>query len=177
MKMMEEEGASYPALRRAFARYCDGLKGPINLCGLSLGAVLALDYAAARPGRVCSLVLIGGRDAMPSSLLKGQDLIFRLMPRRAFGGMGLTKGQTRALAASMARMDLSGRPGAVRCPALVVCGARDWANRGAAFRLARGIPGAKLRLIPGAGHEVNREAPDALARALRHFYGGLTARG
>ena len=37
----------------------------------------------------------------------------------------------------------------------------------AARELAAKAPGGELRLVPGAGHEVNREAPEALAAILR----------
>ena len=46
---LEREGEDYPALYGALERYCDGLEGPLDLCGLSLGGVLALQYAAEHP--------------------------------------------------------------------------------------------------------------------------------
>ena len=48
-------GGSYGELYSGFRGYLDELDQPLFLCGLSLGAVLALNYAADRPGsvRVC----------------------------------------------------------------------------------------------------------------------------
>ena len=43
-ELVSAGAAVYPALFRAFARYCDGLEGPLALCGLSLGGVLALSH-------------------------------------------------------------------------------------------------------------------------------------
>ena len=45
----------------------------------------------------------------------------------------------------------------------------DAANRKAARELAGLLPDAKVREIPGAGHEVNRDAPGELAAAIRKF--------
>ena len=50
-----------------------------------------------------------------------------------------------------------------------LCGARDRANRRAARTLAEALPRAALRTIPGAGHEVNRDAPEALGQLLTAF--------
>ena len=41
----------------AFCDYCGGFSQSLNLCGLSLGAVLALNYAIDFPQRVNSLIL------------------------------------------------------------------------------------------------------------------------
>lgn len=37
--------ANYPNLFSSFAEYCNKAYGQINLCGLSLGGILALSYA------------------------------------------------------------------------------------------------------------------------------------
>jgi pimeloyl-ACP methyl ester carboxylesterase len=58
----------------------------------------------------------------------------------------------------------------VRCPTLVLRGEFDrpeFVRR--AEMLAGGIPGARLELIPRAGHFVNLEAPSAFNRALQKF--------
>ncbi len=59
----------------------------------------------------------------------------------------------------------------MRCPTLVVCGERDSVNMKAARFFAQNIRDAELRIIEGAGHVVNEEKPEALARALDEFYG------
>lgn len=65
--------------------------------------------------------------------------------------------------------DFSDRLAEVSAPTLVLCGSKDRPNLPAARRLARGIPGARLRIIPGAGHQSHVQAPEEFARAL----GGL----
>ncbi len=52
----------YPALLSALETALDSIPGPLHLCGLSLGGVLAMDYALRHPKRVASLVLCGSKD-------------------------------------------------------------------------------------------------------------------
>ena len=162
--------AAYPCLYRAFSRLCDALEAPLALCGLSLGGVLALHYAAEHPGQVGKLVLIAPQYRMPKRLLQVQNGLFRLMPQSAFRGTGFTKLQMILLCRSMMGLDLSGALPRISCPTLVLCGGRDWANRRACATLAGRLPGAGFHIVEGAGHELNREAPEQLAALLRGFY-------
>lgn len=160
----------YPALYAALEDYAGALPAPVLLCGLSLGAVLALDYAIRRPERVAGLVLVAPQYKMPRTLLRLQNAVFRMMPERAFAQTGMGKGDVLRLTASM--MDLDFRNGLARvdCPALILVGERDSANRKAARELAGLLPRATVREVPGAGHEVNVDAPRELAEALRGFW-------
>mgnify|MGYP000289524616 FL=1 len=162
--------ADYLALRGALFAVCDAEKAPLHLCGLSLGGVLALAYAAHRPERVASLVLIGTPYTMPKRL-KLQDLLFAITPRTAFESLGLTKRQMRGLSLSMATLEIPALLPRVRCRTLVLCGEKDRANRKAARQLQEGLSNAAMQTIDGAGHEANREAPEALSAALAAFYG------
>ena len=163
--------ADYLALRGALFAVCDAEKAPLHLCGLSLGGVLALAYAAHRPERVASLVLIGTPYTMPKRLLKLQDRLFAITPRTAFESLGLTKRQMRGLSLSMATLEIPALLPRVRCRTLVLCGEKDRANRKAARQLQEGLSNAAMQTIDGAGHEANREAPEALSAALAAFYG------
>ena len=163
--------ADYLALRGALFAVYDAEKAPLHLCGLSLGGVLALAYAAHRPERVASLVLIGTPYTMPKRLLKLQDLLFAITPRTAFESLGLTKRQMRGLSWSMATLEIPAPLPRVRCRTLVLCGEKDRANRKAARQLQEGLSNAAMQTIDGAGHEANREAPEALSAALAAFYG------
>lgn len=167
---LERDGDDYPALYGAFEQYCDGLEGPLNLCGLSLGGVLALQYAAEHPERVSSLALIGARASMPSGLLAIQNLMFRLMPAENFRKIGMEKQAVIKLCASMAELDLRPVLEQITCPALVLCGEKDRANRRAAEELGRMLPNGETRLIAEGGHEANKDAPEALSVLLTDFY-------
>lgn len=160
----------YPALYAALEDYAGALPEPVLLCGLSLGAVLALDYAIRRPERVAGLVLVAPQYKMPRALLRLQNAVFRMMPERAFAQTGLGKRDILRLTASMMDLDLRDGLARVDCPALILVGEKDAANRKAARELAGLLPRATVREVPGAGHEVNVDAPRELAEALRGFW-------
>lgn len=160
----------YPALYAAFEDYAGALPVPVLLCGLSLGAVLALDYAIRCPERVAGLVLVAPQYKMPRALLRLQNAVFRIMPERAFAQTGLGKRDILRLTASMMDLDLRDGLARVDCPALILVGEKDAANRKAARELAGLLPRATVREVPGAGHEVNVDAPRELAEALRGFW-------
>lgn len=167
---LERDGEDYPALYGAFEQYCDGLEGLLDLCGLSLGGVLALQYAAEHPERVNSLALIGARASMPGGLLAIQSLMFRLTPAENFRKIGMEKQAVIKLCASMAELDLRPVLEQITCPALVLCGEKDRANRRAAEELGRMLPNGEVRLIAEGGHEANKDAPEALSVLLTDFY-------
>lgn len=162
--------ARYDALYAAFATYCDNLEGGVHLCGLSLGGILALNYALDAPAKVRSLVLIGTPHKVPKRAFALQNAVFRLLPAACFRTMAFDKRDTFALGESMKDLDFSARVHAVRCPTLVVCGAKDRANLASARFLAAQIPHAELRLLAHTGHVVNEENPAALAKLLTDYY-------
>ncbi len=159
----------YPRLYRALCGYLDGVPGRFVLCGLSLGGVLALQYAIEHGDRLSSLALIAPQFDMPKKLLALQNTLFRLMPAKAFEPMGLAKVDVVRLCGSMASLNFRDRLGEVSCPALVIYGEKDRANLGAARELARLLPKSQLRLIPRAGHEVNVQAPQELGAVLQEL--------
>ena len=57
-ELLERKSATYKELYSAFSSECDKENEEIVLCGLSLGAVLALNYAIDHPDKVKALVLI-----------------------------------------------------------------------------------------------------------------------
>ncbi len=163
-------GLDYPKLYRAFAACCDGCGGTLNLCGLSLGGLLALDYAKARPEKVASLVLIEVPHRIPKFLFALQGLMFRLMPASSFASLGTDKASFIGLVDSMRTLDILQGAGRVHCRTLLLCGVKDKPNRKSLAPLHQALPNSAVRLIPGAAHEINREAPQALAKVLRAFW-------
>ena len=160
----------YGSLYSGLENYCAQFEGPLNLCGLSLGGILALQYGMEHPDRVNSLVLIGTQYVMPKRLLKFQNVLFRLMPRGTFEEMGFQKRDFIDLCESMLELDFSAGLSKLRCPVLIICGERDKANKTAAIQMSRQIPDAALLTVPGAGHEVNQDAPDELGKMLDRFF-------
>lgn len=161
---------SYPALYDAVSRLCGETDGDLTLCGLSLGAVLALHYAADHPERVKALVLMAAQYKMPKRLLKFQNFLFRLMPKSMLRQTGFEKADLLRLCGSMADLDLTDALRRVSCPVLILCGERDQANKKASRELADRLPHSVFRVVPGAGHEINVDAPLELAALLQGFY-------
>ncbi len=164
------EGAGYAALYEGLAKYCEQFAEPVDLCGLSLGGILALQFAIENPDKVRSLTLIGTQFSMPKGLLKFQNFIFRFMPGKAFQATGFAKNDFIALCKSMMELDFRDSLQAVSCPVLVVCGEKDKANKTAAIQLQRLLPNARISLIANAGHEVNTAAPNDLGKLLTAFW-------
>ena len=161
--------ACYRTLYQKLEEYCGQLEESLCLCGLSLGGILALDFAANHPDRVCRLVLMGTPYKMPRKLLKLQDVLFHFMPERAFLDIGFEKKAFIGLCRSMAALDFEKRLNRIAARTLVLCGKKDFANKAACVKLAETLPDAGLVWIPDAGHEVNRDNPVFLGKELRRF--------
>lgn len=163
---LSNEPASYDTMYRAFCQSCETFDEPFALCGLSLGAVLALNYAVDHPGRVSAMVLAAPQYHMPKNLLKIQNILFKFMPDSAFADMGLTKQDFISLTNSMTELNFTSRLDHVSCPVTVVCGERDCANRKASVKLTELLPNAEFVSVSNAGHEINVDAPDKLAEII-----------
>ena len=75
---------NYENLYKVFADYCNRFKdNELNLCGISLGGILAIDYANEYPQKVKSLVLIGVPSKVPKILFKVQNIIFKIKSTKA----------------------------------------------------------------------------------------------
>lgn len=166
----EKAEADYETLYAAFSEFCKTREKPFHLCGLSLGGVLCLQYALEHPRKVRSLVLIGTQYRMPRLLFRLQNAVFHLLPERAFFETGLSKREMIRLMQSMRKLDFGKSLKNLDCPALIVCGERDRANKVASDSLSKLLPDAKPELIERAGHEVNKDAPEKLGRILNEFY-------
>jgi len=68
--------------------------------------------------------------------------------------------------------EIEPRYGEIQTPTLVLWGAQDgWLDPQFGQRLTQAIPGARLSLIPGAGHFVPEDQPDVVAAELAAFFG------
>lgn len=161
---------NYSNLYMAFSEYCMKLSEPFNICGLSLGGIIALQYSIEHPKKINSMVLIGTQYVMPKKLLKLQNIVFRFMPNRVFDGMGFGKYDFINLSKSMINLDFQHDLQRINCPVLVICGEKDKANKQAALQLKEQLPLAEFALIAKAGHEVNIQAPQQLNCVLKSFF-------
>ena len=169
-KMLHEKEATYHNLYSSFVHYCEQIDQPLHLCGLSLGGILALNYAIDYPEKVASLVLLGTQYNMPKLLLKCQNIIFRFLPRSSFDQLGFNKNDFIHLTNSMLDLNFTSNLNDISCEALIVCGEKDYPNKNASKVLAKRMPKAELQLIANAGHELNTQVPQKLAQILETFY-------
>jgi pimeloyl-ACP methyl ester carboxylesterase len=171
----------------------------VTLVGHSMGALIGLEAAARHRKRIEALALLGAAPAMPvhpallAAAARPESLAAELICDWGFGPAGhlgghkvpgswmmghgmrlLNRARGPVLHADLAACNAyDGGPAAaakVRCRALVVAGARDRmtpARQGA--KLAAAIRGAELVTLPGCGHMMMVEQPDATLDALVAF--------
>ena len=168
--ILEGKEASYENLYSSFVKYCNEFDGQIHLCGLSLGGILALNFALDFPQKVKTLVLIGTPYKVPKVAFSFQNIIFRFLPKSIFETMVFDKKNTFALGDTMKNLDFSDRVKNIKCPTLILCGKKDSANMKSADYLSQSIRSAELKIIENTGHVVNEENPKALADILNEYY-------
>lgn len=168
--ILEGKEASYENLYSSFVKYCNEFDGQIHLCGLSLGGILALNFALDFPQKVKTLVLIGTPYKVPKVAFSFQNIIFRFLPKSIFETMAFDKKNTFALGDIMKNLDFSDRVKNIKCPTLILCGKKDSANMKSADYLSQSIRSAELKIIENTGHVVNEENPKALADILNEYY-------
>jgi pimeloyl-ACP methyl ester carboxylesterase len=171
----------------------------VTLVGHSMGALVCLETAARHRKRIAALALLGAAPAMPvhpallAAAARPEPLAAELIcdwgfgPAGHFGGhkapgswmMGHALRLLQRAAGPLLHTDLAacnayeGAPAAaakVRCPALVLAGDRDRMTPARqAARLAEAINGGACVTLPGAGHMMMVEQPDATLDALIGF--------
>lgn len=169
------------------------------LVGHSMGALIALDLAGRRPGRVRALALLGVAERMPvhpdlqAAADRNEVLAAELITswgharRGQVGGhpapgLWMAGGAVRLidrasegvlaadLAACNAYDQAKARAAAIRCPTLFLLGAADRMTPLSKARpLIDAIAGARIVTLPAAGHMMMTEHPDAVTDALRDF--------
>ncbi|MFC8225876.1 alpha/beta fold hydrolase [Streptomyces sp. NPDC057287] len=162
---------AFEALRRA----------PERISGL---CVMSANAGAPRPGQYAAWqawdgLIADGRfadvveETLPDMFAtppgpSGEDAErYRLMARAV--GPAAARAQ---LAAQATRSDSEDALRTARCPAVVLSGARDALCPPEFHRLiARAVPGAELREVPGAGHLLPWQRPSAVSTALADLLG------
>jgi pimeloyl-ACP methyl ester carboxylesterase len=185
-------GIMIPFLEGVTERLPSGAARQVTLAGHSMGGAIALTIALSRPDLLAALVLVGSgaRLAVSPQILDGLETApaatLAMITRWAFAPgadpdlivtaakdlSGTPVSRTLADFRACNAFDLRERIGAIAVPTLVVCGAEDRMTppKYSTF-LAERIPGARLCIVPGAGHAVMSEAPDALSSAIAGFIG------
>ena len=177
---------------------------PFDLMGTSMGALVAVAWAARHPETVRRLVLYGGwvsraeisppdvRDSVLALVEShwglGSDVLTDIFApdahpatRADFGRYqraSSTAATARALLALSYDLDISALLGQVRAPTLVVHRERDRAAPVAqAAALAAGIPNAQLVVLPGRSHLPYAGDVQAVVAPIRRFLGLPAKRG
>ena len=63
----------------------------------------------------------------------------------------------------------------IKAPTLIIAGEEEYGGTGEAQQAQRDIPDARLMTVPGAGHMVLVEQPDAGTTAITEFIRGVDA--
>jgi pimeloyl-ACP methyl ester carboxylesterase len=173
--------------------------GSATLIGHSLGALACLEAAAVSPDRAARLGLLGPAvpmavsDALLDAAKADDHVAYELIngwshstPRQIGGnrvpGMWMTGAAMRLMertAPGVLYTDLFAcnayqrgleAAASVRCPVLVVLGQRDlMAPPKSAAALCEALRNPRVVTLPGAGHAMMAEQPDAVLDALRAF--------
>ena len=168
-EILNGKEASYDNLYNSFVEYCNKIDGKVDLCVLSLGGILALNYAIDYPDKIEKLVLIGTPHKVPKVIFTIQNIIFKFLPKKLFETMAFNKKDTFILGNTMKNLDFSNRVQNIKCPTLIICGEKDNANIQSAHYLAENIENVKLEIMKNTGHIVNEESPKELAETLTEF--------
>jgi pimeloyl-ACP methyl ester carboxylesterase len=163
----------------------------VDLCGLSLGGLIALQIAAERSEAGERLIVCAAFRGLPPGLRRRVRAMATLTCRcrAAFCTRQLVAEipqpyRNRALAeiaplgpgklarlmrhAASARIDTK----SIAARALVLCGDRDEANLKLARDLASGLPGSTFALVPEAGHVANLDNAEAFTGLVAEFLAG-----
>ncbi len=169
-EMMNNTFVSYENLYKAFSAFCNLQKEKVNLCGLSLGGILALDFAKEYPEKVNSIILIGTPYRIPKVLFKIQNLIFSMMPKKTFKKIGCSKKEFIALVRSMNNLNIAKDLDKIKCRSLILCGVKDKVNLKSAKLLKNKIKNSEYKTISHSSHEVNIDNPQMLSEVVSSFW-------
>lgn len=168
--MLKDVTSDYAALYKKFSNYCNNFDEKLNLCALSLGGILAIDYAKEHPDKVNSLILIGTPYKIPKFLFKVQGLIFKIMPISTFEKIGCKKKDFISLVNSMSNLDIERNLDKIICKTLILCGVNDSQNMESAKLLNKSINNSSFKTIDNSSHEVNVDNPKELASIIYKFW-------
>lgn len=163
---------NYDNMYKTFADYCNSFNEKINLVGLSLGGVLAIDYITEFPEKINSIILIGTPYKIPKTIITIQSIIYKFMPKRIFEKIGCSKKDMISLLNSMKNLSIPDKAPHIKSNALIICGEEEKnnINMKSAKQLSKVIQNSKLKIIENAGHEVNIDNPIELANTIYDFW-------
>jgi pimeloyl-ACP methyl ester carboxylesterase len=160
--------------------------------GLSLGGYVSLAFALAHPEMTSALVICdsgpgyrnpearaawnqraheraanleaNGLDALARRSRETQQAVHRSAQGLAHAARGMLAQEGSQVIDGL---------GSIRVPTLVIVGDQDQPFVAPSEYMAKKIPGARLEVIPGAGHSSNLDQPEIFNRVLREFLASL----
>ena len=147
---------NYENIYKTFADYCNSFNEKINLVGLSLGGILAIDYITEFPEKINSIILIGTPYKIPKTIFTIQNT--RIMNMQSID--------------SMKNLSIPDKAPNIKSNTLIICGEKekDNINMKSAKQLNKVIKNSKFKIIEKAGHEVNIDNPKALSNVIYDFW-------
>ncbi len=167
---LNNKSVTYSNLYNNFENILNNYQDKLNLCGLSLGGIIALEYAKRHPEKVNSLVLISIPYKISKVLFTIQNIIFKFMPESMFKNIGITKQDFCLLVNSLQNINLVKNLENINCPTLLMCGTKDKANIKSLKKLNKKIKNSQVNLINASGHEVNIDNPNELYLKVSEFW-------
>ena len=164
-----ESPITYEKVYSKFEKILNGYNVKVRLCGLSLGGILALNYASRYPKKVDSLVLIAIPYIVSQELKIKQNEMFNQMPEEAFMGLCMKKNDFINLVNTTYDVDIPSNVNEIKCKTLIVCGENDAINLDSSKIIHNIIQNSELSIVNNAGHTVNTDNPDELSKVLHKF--------
>lgn len=143
------------------------LNDPVDVVGLSLGAVMGLDLAIRHPHMVRSLFLSAPQARPPKVLMRIQSVLMRVLPERLVCPPQISKQQLLEILRQISAIDFEAELGNITVPTTIACGVKDRANLPAARTISQQIPPARLIVVPDAGHQWHQSMPTEFAHELK----------
>lgn len=170
--IVKNNEVNYKNMYKTFANYCNSFNEKINLVGLSLGGVLAIDFITEFPEKVNSIILIGTPYKIPKTIFTIQNIIYKFIPKRIFEKMGCPKKDMISLLDSMKNLSIQEKASNIKVSTLVICGEKEKnnINMKSAKQLNKVIKNSKFKIIENAGHEVNIDNSNELANVIYDFW-------
>ena len=146
---------AHPAMTRALV-ICDSGPGYRNAEARAGWNQRALERAASLEGK--------GLDALARRSRETQQAVHRSAQGLAHAARGMLAQENSQVIDGLAGL---------RVPTLVIVGDQDQPFVAPSEYMAKKIPGARLAVIPGAGHSSNLDQPEIFNRVLGEFLAGL----
>lgn len=149
------------------------LNDPVDVVGLSLGAVMGLDLAIRHPHMVRSLFLSAPQARPPRALMRIQSVLMRVLPERLVCPPQISKQQVLEILRQISAIDFEPELGNITVPTTIACGSKDRANLPAARTISQQIPPARLIVVPDAGHQWHQSMPTQFAHELKAHWNSI----